>query len=105
MIILGIGTDGHTASLFPNQDILNVKNRIAESYFVDRKRGIRITLTLPTINAGRNILILVSGKDKSEILKKIITADSPDPEYPISLIRPKTKSILWMVDKEAISKI
>ncbi len=100
-IFLGMGTDGHTASLFPNAPTLKEMNAIclvAEHPETGQKR---ISLTLPVINNARRVSFLVAGKDKANVLKEILEkGDSPLP-YPASKVNPENGVLEWYLDKAA----
>lgn len=103
LVFLGMGADGHTASLFPATAALCANDRIAAANYVDKLKSWRITLTADTINSARNIIFLVAGADKAPPLKEVI-AGEPNPEqYPSQLIEPSHGSLLWMVDEAAAS--
>jgi len=99
LIILGIGEDGHTASLFPKSKILYEENHLAG--FVDEK-GIkhpRITLTLPVLNRAENVLVLASGKSKASVVRKVI--DEKDPALPASLLSHGEGTLVFLLDRDA----
>ncbi len=100
LIMLGIGGDGHTASLFPNTPALKVTDRLATENPVEKLNTVRITLTAPTINAARTVTFLVAGEDKSEALQQILEGDGSPNTYPAKLVRP-ADGPNWMIDKEA----
>ncbi|MFZ7113072.1 MAG: 6-phosphogluconolactonase [Desulfatiglandales bacterium] len=99
LILLGVGKDGHTASLFPGQPALKDSGRmvvhvIGGDPFLDR-----ITLTLPVLNRGRRIVFLAAGNGKAEILRSIFSGERGD--LPACRIRPVTGSLLWILDLRA----
>jgi 6-phosphogluconolactonase len=102
-ILLGMGKDGHTASLFPGSPVLDEKNRWvvaveAPSSFSPKNR---ITLTLPLINRSRAVFFLVSGSEKSRVLKSIL--EEPDKarrNYPAAMVQAR-KKLIWHVDEDA----
>ena len=100
LVMLGIGEDGHTASLFPRTPALDETDRFAVENPVEKLGTTRITLTAPTINAARNVAFLVSGGDKAEALKEILEGDADPRDYPAKLIRPSGDPA-WMVDRAA----
>jgi 6-phosphogluconolactonase len=101
LVLLGMGADGHTASLFPNTAAVNAKAEIAVSNYVDKLNSYRITLTAPTINNARNIAFIVSGEEKAEALKNVLEGDCLPQLYPSQLIRPGNGMLSWMVDEAA----
>lgn len=103
LILLGMGDDGHTASLFPQTEALQVCDR---RITVGNKSGQpRITFTVPLINSARTILFLVSGENKQQALTQVF-ADEPDyDQYPASLIQPQQGELWWLLDQAAGQKL
>lgn len=100
--IMGIGADGHTASLFPHDKALYEKDRLvlsttAPPIYRTRKR---ITFSVPLINNSEQIMYLLSGKDKNKVLRALFRLSAPDPKIPASFIKTREK-IGWHLDKEA----
>jgi 6-phosphogluconolactonase len=105
LIFLGMGADGHTASLFPGTSALDVSDRIVVSNYVEKLAANRLTLTVSAINAARNVRFLVSGQDKAPALKAVLEGP-PNPRlYPSQLIHPTDGSLLWMTDESAVSEL
>jgi 6-phosphogluconolactonase len=102
LVILGVGEDGHTASLFPGAPSLAERERLAVPVYVERLKSWRITLTLPLLNNASQILFLVTGRGKAGILKELLGGKGGD-RYPAGLIRPSHGSLTWLIDKEATS--
>jgi 6-phosphogluconolactonase len=102
LILLGIGADGHTASLFPWTAALEVHDRWVVANPVPRLGTTRITLTLPVINAARAVIFLVAGEDKAEALREILEGDADPHAYPAKLIQPPGEPE-WMLDQSAAS--
>jgi 6-phosphogluconolactonase len=100
-VLLGIGEDGHTASLFPGTDATMEKEALVRSTFVHQINSWRITLTVPVLNAAREIIFIAAGKQKASIVHRVIDAQVPDTNLPASLIRPTEGTLCWMVDEEA----
>lgn len=101
LILLGLGVDGHTASLFPNSPALLERESptaTATVLYQDRPAH-RVTLTLPAINRARNILFLVVGPDKAEIVQAVL--QGPKGVYPAQLIQPHPGQLVWMIDASA----
>jgi 6-phosphogluconolactonase len=103
LVLLGLGTDGHTASLFPNSTALKSSEEYVVANFVEKFQRYRITLTAKTINLARNVTFLVSGYDKAEALHRVIEGPFNPDELPSQLIRPNDGGLLWMVDEAAQS--
>ena len=104
-ILLGIGPDGHTASLFPGTDALHEKKRLVVANWVEKLQTHRITMTAPVLNQAALIMFLVSGKEKAEVLKEILEGDCRPDLLPAQLIRPENGRLLWLVDQEAASSL
>jgi 6-phosphogluconolactonase len=99
LILLGIGEDGHTASLFPASPVLNEWNRLAVAVMLDEIRHHRITLTLPVINHAKHAVFLVSGKNKAAVFEKVV--NKKDPSLPASMVNPGKGTLLFLSDLEA----
>ena len=103
LILLGLGDDGHTASIFPGGSVIEERNKWVSS--VTGPAGIepaeRVTLTLPVLNAAGNIFLLVSGESKADVLHDILFAGRlAEAEYPAAMISPDGP-LVWFVDREA----
>jgi 6-phosphogluconolactonase len=103
LILLGLGPDGHTASLFPNTAGLHERSRLVIANWVEKFKASRITLTLPVLNAGRCVAFLVSGTDKAPVLKLVLEGDSPGQQYPAKLVQLGDGKLIWFVDRAAAS--
>jgi len=99
LILLGVGPDGHTASLLPGSKVLNAADRIAEAEYYEKYESWRVTLTLPVINNARNIFFVAEGGAKSEIIKEIFTNENL--YLPAQLVKPVNGKLCWFIDKEA----
>lgn len=100
LILLGIGDDGHTASLFPHTPALEASDRWVVANPVEKLGTVRLTLTASLINAARAVDFLVAGEGKAEALKMILEGDADPREYPAKLVE-LTDGPLWMVDRAA----
>lgn len=103
LILLGMGPDGHTASLFPETEALQEKSRLVVANWVEKLKTSRITFTLPVLNAGRCAVFLVSGGDKAAALHEVLEGDGPPEKYPSKLVRPSDGKLIWFVDRAAAS--
>ena len=101
LILLGVGDDGHTASLFPGTDILDEKKALVKQVYLEEKKVYRVSFTFPLINNAKNILFLVTGKDKAPILEKIFIKIKRIHPFPAQLVRPVKGKLLWFMDKAA----
>jgi len=107
LVLLGLGEDGHTASLFPGSEALHESERLVVAPWVEKLNSYRITLTLPVLNNSKSVVFLVTGASKAEILREVIKTESePKPDlYPAQAIRPKRGKLLWLVDKAAAAAL
>lgn len=103
IILLGLGTDGHTASLFPGTEGLNEKQKLAVKNYTEDKKTTRITLTYKAINDAKNIIFLISGEEKKEIVKKIFI--NKEKNYPAVKVEPVNGSLLYLLDKNAAGEL
>jgi 6-phosphogluconolactonase len=101
LILLGLGTDGHTASLFPGTDALRERKRIFITNWVEKLNEFRFTLTFSAINQAESVAFLVSGAEKAPILKEIL--QDKDTGLPAQRIQPKNGNVIWFADKAATS--
>ncbi len=103
LILLGIGEDGHTASLFPGKPFSNEPNGLAIAVKLNEISHPRISLTLPVINNAKNILFLVRGANKAEVLERVI--QKKDAALPASMVSPQRGSLIFVLDPEASSRL
>jgi len=103
LILLGMGPDGHTASLFPGTEGLNEKTKLVVANWVEKLKTHRISLTLPVLNAARCVAFLVSGTDKAPVLKSVLEGNVPGEQYPAKLVRPAQGKLIWLLDRAAAS--
>jgi 6-phosphogluconolactonase len=101
LIMLGIGEDGHTASLFPGKSSLNERTRLAIPVTAEKFPGERVTLTLPVINNARKIIFLVSGGAKAKVMKEI--KEDRQGSLPVSRVHPEQGMVYFVIDKQAAS--
>lgn len=105
VIELGMGDDGHTASLFPHTPAIHELGRIVVANHVSQKNTWRITLTWPVINQGSNVFFLVAGKDKAEALEQVLFGANDPETFPSQLIRPATGKLTLFLDHAAAAKL
>jgi len=101
LILLGLGADGHTASIFPGSRAVSDLSNMVLVYSVPRLDMERITLTVPVLNHARNILFLVTGNEKSAILAQVIVEKRRTSRYPAQAVQPSDGNLVWLVDKAA----
>jgi 6-phosphogluconolactonase len=105
LILLGMGPDGHTASLFPETPALGEASQLVVANWVEKLKASRITFTLPVINAASSVAFLVSGADKAPALHAVLEGDAPGEQYPAKLVRPTDGKLIWLVDRAAASQL
>ena len=98
LILLGLGADGHTASIFPGSDVLHETKRLVAAPWVEKLNTYRITMTLPLLNNGASILFLVSGAEKAQIVKEVLEGPK---KYPAQFVQPTNGELIWMLDRDA----
>lgn len=105
LILLGMGPDGHTASLFPGTAALQEKSRLVVANWVEKMKTYRISLTLPVLNAARCVTFLVSGTDKATALHAVLEEEVPGEQYPAKLVKPNDGKLVWLIDRAAASQL
>lgn len=103
--LLGLGTNGHTASLFPYSKVLHETSRLVVADYVDEVKQSRITLTVPAINQSRDILFLVTGAEKASIVKEVLFGPVDTERLPAQLIRASSGNSTWLLDRAAASQL
>jgi len=101
LIHLGIGTDGHIASLFPGSAALEERQRLCVANWVEKLQAYRITLTLPVLNAARALVFIVTGAEKAPIVQRVLSEPAGPAPLPAKLIRPADGELWWMLDRDA----
>jgi 6-phosphogluconolactonase len=105
IILLGLGENGHTASLFPKTKVLNEPVEGVRAIYVEEEKMFRVTMTAPLINQAHNILFMVTGEKKAEILEKVLCGSYVLDIYPAQLIKPTDGNLFWFIDGDAASLI
>ncbi len=103
LVLLGLGEDGHTASLFPETSALDVTDRLVVANPVLKLETTRLTLTIPVINAAKAVTFLVAGEGKAQALREVLEGDADPRAYPAKLVHPESGDLTWMVDRAAAS--
>ena len=99
LILLGLGTDGHTASLFPDSEGLKEHSRLVIANWVEKFKTYRITFTFPVLNHATDVIFLVSGADKAEMVRQILEGKNTPP-FPAQQVAPLGR-LVWMLDEAA----
>lgn len=104
LVLLGIGDDGHTASLFPGTTILDEKDKTVAAVFVEKMDTWRVSLTYPIINQARHVAIMVAGSGKAKIIAEILGENTGDSLYPVQRVNP-IGQLDWYLDKAAAERL
>ncbi|HYM78525.1 MAG TPA: 6-phosphogluconolactonase [Candidatus Dormibacteraeota bacterium] len=105
LILLGMGPDGHTASLFPGTAGVHETSRLVIANWVDKLKTHRLSFTLPVLNAARCVAFLVSGTDKATVLKSVLEGNAAGEQYPAKLVQPTGGKLIWFLDRAAASAL
>lgn len=105
LVLLGLGEDGHTASLFPGTTALAERRRLVVANFVPKFSEWRLTMTLRSLNAARRVIFLVSGSEKARAAAKIVKKRRGVETLPASAVSPGRGTLLWLLDEPAASKL
>jgi 6-phosphogluconolactonase len=105
LVLLGMGDDGHTASLFPGTVALKEQRAWVAANWVDKLNAYRITLSIPAINHAAHIIFLVTGAGKAERVAEVIRVESAMERLPSQLIRPANGTLRWLLDKAAAARL
>jgi 6-phosphogluconolactonase len=104
LVVLGAGVDGHTASLFPGSPLLQERSREVVPVYLDKPGVSRVSLTLPVFNRAADVIFLVSGEDKADIVYEVLKFNNQK-HYPAGLVQPVDGTLSWFLDKAAAARI
>ena len=104
LVLLGMGADGHTASLFPGSPFLRETKRLVAACDAPSRHQHRLTLTLPLINNARTVMFLVAGKGKEGVLTRVLQEKNPTDPLPAQLVRPSDGRRIWLIDEESVQR-
>lgn len=105
LVFLGMGDDGHTASLFPGTDAIHETEKLVVAHFVPKLDATRLTLTPPVLNAAKRVVFLVGGSGKAEMLAKVLDGPVDVDEFPSQVVRPNDGELIWLVDEAAAAQL
>jgi len=105
LILLGMGSDGHTASLFPETAVLEEREQWVAAPWVEKFHTHRITLTPPLFNAAKQVLFVVSGSDKDQAAEAVLEGPFQPNRYPAQIVNPVQGDLVWLLDREAASRL
>ena len=105
LIFLGMGPDGHTASLFPNSSGLSEKTRWVVANWVEKFQTDRITMTFPVLNAAAEVIVFVAGPEKASLLAEVLDPGAAGTKYPVQKVKPRNGLKRWMLDATAAGAI
>ncbi len=105
LVLLGLGPDGHTASLFPGTAVLREARSWVRPAWVEQLQAWRLTLTLPVINAARHVLFLVTGADKAPVVQAVLEGPRDPGRLPAQLVAPTEGRVEWLLDREAAARL
>jgi 6-phosphogluconolactonase len=105
LVLLGMGDDGHTLSLFPGTEIVHEKTAWTKAFFLQAQNMYRISLTAPIVNKSASVAFLAAGKNKSKTLEQVLEGAIQPNLYPSQLIKPVNGELHWFVDEAAASDL
>jgi len=101
VVLLGLGDNGHTASLFPATDVLNIQDHWVSEVYVAEQNLYRVTLTAPILNQATTIIFLVAGSTKAQVIKEVLEGSQDNKRLPALLIKPVNGELYWLLDQQA----
>jgi 6-phosphogluconolactonase len=105
LVLLGLGPEGHTASLFPGSPALHERERLVVAPWVEKFNTFRITLTPPVLNRAAAVLFLAAGDEKADALHAVLEEVGDADLYPARIVRPEEGDLLWLIDRAAAKKL
>jgi 6-phosphogluconolactonase len=104
-VLLGMGDDGHTLSLFPGTKVIHERDAWVSFFFLDAQDMYRITLTAPVVNAAKYVAFMATGAGKAETLKNVLEGDQNLDKFPSQIIKPENGELHWFVDEAASAQL
>jgi 6-phosphogluconolactonase len=105
LMLLGLGTDGHTASLFPHTAALTRRDRLAAENWVPHINDYRLTVTFPLINDSANVIFLIAGSEKAHVVAEVLEGEFRPDDLPAQFVVPVSGSLRWLLDRDASSRL
>ncbi len=105
LVLLGMGEDGHVASIFPDTEALTEPRKLVMPVFVEKLNSWRVTMTLPLINHARRVMMLVTGAAKAELVARVLAGKSGPKTLPVQRIAPVSERLDWRLDQAAASQL
>ena len=105
LVLLGMGDDGHTLSLFPGTNVVHEQTAWTKAYFLTQQSMFRLTLTAALVNRAACVLFLVAGPKKAEPLKEVLEGTYNPDKYPSQVIKPSSGELIWLVDEKAAADL
>lgn len=105
LVLLGMGDDGHTLSLFPGTKIIHEKEKVVDAFYLDAQSMYRITLTAPVVNKAYKVVFMAAGANKKEVLYQVLKGESNVDKFPSQIIQPDRGELHWFVDAAAAAEI
>jgi 6-phosphogluconolactonase len=105
LLLLGMGAEGHTASMFPGSPALHETQRWVMAVYVEKLKSWRVTLTPVALNAAAKVIFLIAGEEKAQALKAVLSEPKQPGLYPAQIINPRQGEVLWILDQPAASLI
>jgi 6-phosphogluconolactonase len=105
LVLLGLGENGHTASLFPHTEILDERERWVKEVYVSEQDMYRVSLTVPILNQAGQVVFLAHGADKAGVLKDVLLGAPQPRDLPAQLINPANGETIWLLDRDAAAQL